>query len=112
MLAIGMLTCIRKAFYLAGMHYGLDLTLANIRQDDLVVCDMISHADMLDVFQIESRAKMSILPRLRPKCFYDLVIEAAIVRPKPIQGNMSAVIVERHSADVMRESLSKLCKTF
>ena len=87
-LALGMLTCIRKAFDLAKAHYSLDLTLANIPQDDPAVYEMISHADTLGVFQIESRAQMSMLPRLRPKCFYDLVIEVAIVRPGPIQGDM------------------------
>eukprot|EP01137_Pigoraptor_chileana_P006238 Opistho-2@50373 len=87
-LALGMLTCIRKAFDLAKAHYGLNLTLANIPQDDPEVYEMISHADTLGVFQIESRAQMSMLPRLRPKCFYDLVIEVAIVRPGPIQGDM------------------------
>ncbi|UMY64959.1 MULTISPECIES: error-prone DNA polymerase [unclassified Flavobacterium] len=87
-LALGMLTCIRKAFDLAKQHYGLDLTLANIPQDDPAVYEMISQADTLGVFQIESRAQMSMLPRLRPQCFYDLVIEVAIVRPGPIQGDM------------------------
>ncbi len=87
-LALGMLTCIRKAFELAKQHYNLDLTLANIPQDDSKVYDMISHADTIGVFQIESRAQQSMLPRLRPKCFYDLVIEVAIVRPGPIQGDM------------------------
>ncbi|MGV3632250.1 MAG: error-prone DNA polymerase [Bacteroidota bacterium] len=87
-LALGMLTCIRKGFDLAQQHYGLNLTLANIPQDDPKVYDMISHADTIGVFQIESRAQMSMLPRLKPKCFYDLVIEVAIVRPGPIQGDM------------------------
>src|SRR5690606_7474690 len=87
-LALGMLTCIRKAFDLAKAHYGLDLTLPNIPQDDPAVYEMVSHADTIGVFQIESRAQMSMLPRLRPKCFYDLVIEVAIVRPGPIQGDM------------------------
>jgi len=87
-LALGMLTCIRKAFDLAKEHYNLDLTLANIPQDDPVVYDMISHADTIGVFQIESRAQQSMLPRLKPTCFYDLVIEVAIVRPGPIQGDM------------------------
>jgi len=87
-LALGMLTCIRKAFDMAKAHYGLDLTLANIPQDDPQVYEMISHADTIGVFQIESRAQMSMLPRLKPRCFYDLVIEVAIVRPGPIQGDM------------------------
>jgi len=87
-LALGMLTCIRKAFDLAKKHYGLDLTLANIPQDDPAVYEMICHADTIGVFQIESRAQMSMLPRLKPRSFYDLVIEVAIVRPGPIQGDM------------------------
>src|SRR5438309_2580090 len=87
-LALGMLTCIRKAFQLAKEHYGLDLTLANIPQDDQAVYDMVSAADTIGVFQIESRAQMTMLPRLKPKNFYDLVIEVAIVRPGPIQGDM------------------------
>lgn len=88
-LALGMLTCIRKAFDLAKAHYGLDLTLAKInKEDDPKVYDMICAADTLGVFQIESRAQMSMLPRLRPRKFYDLVIEVAIVRPGPIQGDM------------------------
>ena len=87
-LALGMLTCIRKGFDLAKQHYGLNLTLANIPQDDKEVYDMICRADTIGVFQIESRAQMSMLPRLRPRCFYDLVIEVAIVRPGPIQGDM------------------------
>ncbi len=87
-LALGMLTCIRKGFDLAKKHYALELTLANIPQDDPAVYEMVSHADTIGVFQIESRAQQSMLPRLRPKCFYDLVIEVAIVRPGPIQGDM------------------------
>jgi error-prone DNA polymerase len=87
-LALGMLTCIRKAFDLAKLHHGLDLTLATIPQDDPAVYAMISHAETVGVFQIESRAQMAMLPRLKPSCFYDLVIEVAIVRPGPIQGDM------------------------
>ena len=87
-LALGMLTCIRKAFTLAREHHGMELTLANIPQDDPAVYEMISHADTIGVFQIESRAQQAMLPRLRPECFYDLVIEVAIVRPGPIQGDM------------------------
>ncbi|MEO7309902.1 MAG: error-prone DNA polymerase [Chitinophagaceae bacterium] len=87
-LALGMLTCIRKTFDIAKDHYGLDLSLANIPQEDPVVYDMICRADTIGVFQIESRAQQTMLPRLKPKCFYDLVIEVAIVRPGPIQGDM------------------------
>ncbi len=87
-LGLGMLTCIRKAFDKVKEHYALDLTLANIPQDDPVVYEMICRADTLGVFQIESRAQQSMLPRLKPVRFYDLVIEVAIVRPGPIQGDM------------------------
>lgn len=98
-LALGMLTCIRKAFTLCKDHYNLDLTLANIPQDDEKVYEMISAADTLGVFQIESRAQMSMLPRLRPKCFYDLVIEVAIVRPGPIQGDMVHPYLRRRNGE-------------
>jgi len=98
-LALGMLTCIRKAFDLCRDHYGLDLTLANIPQDDPGVYEMISAADTLGVFQIESRAQMSMLPRLRPKEFYDLVIEVAIVRPGPIQGDMVHPYLRRRNGE-------------
>ena len=87
-LALGMLTCIRKAFDLVTEHYGEKLTLANVKQDEPGVYDMICRADTIGVFQIESRAQMSMLPRLQPREFYDLVIEVAIVRPGPIQGDM------------------------
>jgi error-prone DNA polymerase len=87
-LGLGMLTMIRKAFDLVQQHYGRKLTLANVPQDDELVYDMICKADTIGVFQIESRAQMSMLPRLKPRCFYDLVIEVAIVRPGPIQGDM------------------------
>lgn len=87
-LALGMLTCIRKAFDLGKTHHGLDLTLANIPAEIPRVYDMICEADTIGVFQIESRAQQSMLPRLRPRTFYDLVIEVAIVRPGPIQGDM------------------------
>src|SRR5687767_4724298 len=83
-----MLNCIRKAFETAKENYGLNLTLANIPQDDSKVYDMICKADTVGVFQIESRAQQGMLPRLKPRCFYDLVIEVAIVRPGPIQGGM------------------------
>src|SRR5436190_4620682 len=98
-LALGMLTCIRKAFDLAKEHYGLDLTLANIPQDDAAVYDMICHADTIGVFQIESRAQQSMLPRLKPRTFYDLVIEVAIVRPGPIQGHMVHPFLRRRNGE-------------
>ncbi|MGE9310473.1 error-prone DNA polymerase [Niabella sp. CJ426] len=106
-LALGMLTCIRKAFDLAKKHYNLNLTLANVPQDDPDVYEMISHADTVGVFQIESRAQMSMLPRLRPKCFYDLVIEVAIVRPGPIQGDMVHPYLRRRNGEDPVEYPSK-----
>ncbi|WP_165217109.1 error-prone DNA polymerase [Affinirhizobium pseudoryzae] len=88
-LALGMLTCLAKAFRLLATHYGQQGTLASIIADQKeAVYDMICRADTIGVFQIESRAQMSMLPRLRPRVFYDLVIEVAIVRPGPIQGDM------------------------
>ncbi|MCQ6958293.1 error-prone DNA polymerase [Mucilaginibacter aquariorum] len=98
-LALGMLTCIRKAFDLVKSHYGITLTLANIPQDDPKVYEMITAADTLGVFQIESRAQMSMLPRMKPTCFYDLVIEVAIVRPGPIQGDMVHPYIRRRNGE-------------
>jgi error-prone DNA polymerase len=87
-LALGMLSCLRKGLDLLRQHYGRDLTLATIPSEEKCVYDMISRADTIGVFQIESRAQMSMLPRLKPAKFYDLIIEVAIVRPGPIQGDM------------------------
>ncbi len=87
-LSLGMLSAIRRCFELVAMHEGRELTLATIPDDDQPTYDMICAADTVGVFQIESRAQMSMLPRLKPRCFYDLVIEVAIVRPGPIQGQM------------------------
>ncbi len=87
-LALGMLTALSKGFDLLGKHYGERLTLANIPPEEACVYAMIQRADTIGVFQIESRAQMSMLPRLKPANFYDLVIEVAIVRPGPIQGDM------------------------
>ncbi|RIJ21611.1 error-prone DNA polymerase [Henriciella barbarensis] len=87
-LALGMLTCIRKAFDLLRLHKGLDYSLATVPQEDKATYDMLCKGDSLGVFQVESRAQMNMLPRLRPRVFYDLVIEVAIVRPGPIQGDM------------------------
>ncbi|MFO1073969.1 MAG: error-prone DNA polymerase [Geminicoccaceae bacterium] len=88
LLALGMLSCIRRAFALLRDHHGRELALAGIPEDDPAVYAMLSAADTVGVFQVESRAQMSMLPRLKPNCFYDLVIEVAIVRPGPIQGDM------------------------
>lgn len=87
-LALGMLTCIRKCFDLIDQHKGERLVLATVPQDDPKVYDMLCAGESLGVFQVESRAQMNMLPRLKPRTFYDLVIEVAIVRPGPIQGDM------------------------
>ena len=87
-LALGMLSCIRKAFALVETHIGRQLTLDNIPDADAAVFDMLCKGDSIGVFQIESRAQINMLPRLRPREFYDLVIQVAIVRPGPIQGDM------------------------
>lgn len=87
-LALGMLTAIRKCFALVEATTGTALSLASIPEGDERVYDMICRADTVGVFQIESRAQMAMLPRLKPRCYYDLVIEVAIVRPGPIQGDM------------------------
>ena len=87
-LALGMLTCLRKGLDLLAGHYGLRHALSTLPAEDPRVYAMLSRADTVGVFQIESRAQMSMLPRLKPQCFYDLVIEVAIVRPGPIQGDM------------------------
>ncbi|GAC1585832.1 MAG: hypothetical protein NVS3B19_03810 [Ginsengibacter sp.] len=106
-LALGMLTCIRKAFDIVKENYNLDLTLANIPQDDPQVYEMICHADTIGVFQIESRAQQSMLPRLQPRTFYDLVIEVAIVRPGPIQGDMVHPYLRRRNGEEPVEYPSK-----
>jgi error-prone DNA polymerase len=87
-LALGMLTCIRKAFDLVKRHRGYELALDTVPREDSSTYQMIQAADTVGVFQIESRAQMSMLPRLKPATYYDLVIEVAIVRPGPIQGGM------------------------
>ncbi|MBL8665007.1 MAG: DNA polymerase III subunit alpha, partial [Candidatus Odyssella sp.] len=87
-LGLGMLTCIRKGFELLRAHYGKPYDLATVPAEDPAVYDMLCRADSIGVFQVESRAQMSMLPRLAPREFYDLVIEVAIVRPGPIQGDM------------------------
>ncbi len=87
-LALGMLSAIRRALQMIGSHSGTSVCVQDIPPDDPAVYEMIQHADTIGVFQIESRAQQSMLPRLRPRNFYDLVIEVAIVRPGPIQGGM------------------------
>ena len=103
-LALGMLTAIRRAFHLVNEYGGSSagvgvLELASIPSEDSAVYDMICRADTTGVFQIESRAQMSMLPRLRPRNFYDLVIEVAIVRPGPIQGEMVHPYLRRRSGE-------------
>jgi error-prone DNA polymerase len=98
-LALGMLTAIRRAFDLVASAGGPGLTLATVPAEDPAVYEMISRADTVGVFQIESRAQMSMLPRLRPACFYDLVIEVAIVRPGPIQGDMVHPYLRRRAGE-------------
>jgi error-prone DNA polymerase len=87
-LALGMLSCLRRGLDLIKLHYRKPYTLATLPEKDEATYNMLSRADSVGVFQVESRAQMSMLPRLKPKTFYDLVIEVAIVRPGPIQGNM------------------------
>ncbi|BBO35166.1 error-prone DNA polymerase [Lacipirellula parvula] len=96
-LSLGMLTAIRKCFEFVQKHHGRELTLTSIPQEDRDVYEMMHRADTMGVFQIESRAQMSMLPRLKPVCFYDLVIEVAIVRPGPIQGNMVHPYLQRRA---------------
>jgi len=114
-LALGMLTCIRKAFALIDEHYGRRLELATVPAEDPAVYEMLSRADSLGVFQVESRAQMTMLPRLKPSEFYDLVIEVAIVRPGPIQGDMVHPYLRRRSgrepvdypSEALRQVLAK-----
>jgi error-prone DNA polymerase len=87
-LGLGMLGCMRRAFDLLRAHRGIDMEMADLQEDDPETFEMIRRADTLGVFQIESRAQMAMLPRMKPREFYDLVIEVAIVRPGPIQGDM------------------------
>jgi error-prone DNA polymerase len=87
-LALGMLTCIRKSFDLLAQHENTQIGLAEVLREDSAVYDMLCKGDSIGVFQVESRAQMNMLPHLKPRRFYDLVIEVAIVRPGPIQGDM------------------------
>lgn len=114
-LALGMLTAIYKCFDLLEQRHHRKMTMEDIPEGDNDVYDMICRADTMDVFQIESRAQMSMLPRLRPRKFYDLVIEVAIVRPGPIQGDMVHPYLRRRATgetveypnDEIREVLHK-----
>ncbi|MFA5664677.1 error-prone DNA polymerase [Castellaniella sp.] len=114
-LALGMLTAIRKALALIGERKGGVFELQDIPAEDPETYDMICRADTIGVFQIESRAQMSMLPRLRPRCYYDLVIEVAIIRPGPIQGNMVHPYLNRrqgrapvrYPGEALREALGR-----
>ena len=106
-LALGMLSAIRKAFTMIEDHYERPLDLATVPTEDKGTYDMICQADTIGVFQIESRAQMSMLPRLRPNKFYDLVIEIAIVRPGPIQGDMVHPYLKRRQGKEKVEYPSK-----
>ncbi|QIE41233.1 error-prone DNA polymerase [Rhodobacteraceae bacterium SC52] len=98
-LALGMLSCLRKGFDLLGQHALGRFDLASLPQEDPQVYDMLGRADSLGVFQVESRAQMNFLPRMQPRCFYDLVIEVAIVRPGPIQGDMVHPYLRRRNGE-------------
>jgi len=98
-LGLGMLTCIRKGFELIEKHYGKRFSLESVPAEDPAVYDMLCRADSIGVFQVESRAQMSMLPRLKPRSFYDLVIEVAIVRPGPIQGDMVHPYLRRRNGE-------------
>jgi error-prone DNA polymerase len=106
-LGLGMLTAVQKSLDLILEAYGRDLPIAAIPPEDQRVYDMICKADTLGVFQIESRAQMTMLPRLKPRCFYDLVIEVAIVRPGPIQGDMVHPYLRRREGKERVEFPSK-----
>jgi error-prone DNA polymerase len=109
-LALGMLTCIRKAFDLIAQQTGQQLELAGIPQDDTATYDMLCAADTVGVFQVESRAQMTMLPRLKPRNLYDLVIEVAIVRPGPIQGDMVHPYLRRRDGREPSDSPSEELK--
>ena len=114
-LGLGMLSCIRRSLELLEGHYGVRHTLGDVPAEDPGVYGMIQRADTVGVFQIESRAQMAMLPRLRPATFYDLVVEVAIVRPGPIQGDMVHPYLRRrrgvepveYPSEELREVLEK-----
>jgi len=98
-LGLGMLTAIRRSFDLIREYDGREYTLATVPAEDSLVYDMICDGDTMGVFQIESRAQMAMLPRLKPRCYYDLVIEVAIIRPGPIQGDMVHPYLRRRNGE-------------
>ena len=98
-LALGMLSAIRRSFDLIAAHHGKNFELATVPAEDSNVYDMLCRAEAIGVFQVESRAQMNMLPRLKPRDFYDLVIEVAIVRPGPIQGDMVHPYLRRRNGE-------------
>jgi len=110
-LSLGILTCLRKAFDLLRKHYGVDLNLGNVPWDDPAVYKMISLADTIGLFQVESRAQQACLPRLRPKTFRELVIQVAIVRPGPIVGGMVNPYIRRVNGEEAIEYPSEALKS-
>jgi error-prone DNA polymerase len=98
-LGLGMLTAIRRSFDLIREYDGRDYSLATVPAEDPLVYDMICDGDTMGVFQIESRAQMAMLPRLKPRCYYDLVVEVAIIRPGPIQGDMVHPYLRRRNGE-------------
>ncbi len=98
-LALGMLSALRRCFDLVAAHHGRVLSLATVPAEDPATYAMLSRGDSLGVFQVESRAQMAMLPRLRPRTFYDLVIEVALVRPGPIQGDMVHPYLRRRNGE-------------
>ncbi|HEY9871230.1 MAG TPA: error-prone DNA polymerase [Candidatus Obscuribacterales bacterium] len=99
LLGLGMLTVIQEAVKLVKQHRGIDIDLAHLDMNDPAIYDMFCCADTIGVFQVESRAQMSILPKLRPRCFYDIVVSIALVRPGPIQGNIVHPYINRRRGD-------------
>lgn len=98
-LSLGMLSCLRRSFELIRQHLGQDYTLASLPPEDPKTYQMLCKADSIGIFQVESRAQMNFLPRMQPRCFYDLVIEVAIVRPGPIQGDMVHPYLRRRNKE-------------
>ncbi|MEO0588496.1 MAG: error-prone DNA polymerase, partial [Planctomycetota bacterium] len=98
-LGLGMLSVLRRGYDLIREHHGLSLSVADTPHEDAATYEMVGWADTVGVFQIESRAQMSMLPRLKPRCYYDLVIEVAIVRPGPIQGDMVHPYLRRRNGE-------------
>jgi error-prone DNA polymerase len=110
-LGLGMLTAIRRSFDLIREFDGREFTLATVPAEDPRVYDMICEGDTMGVFQIESRAQMAMLPRLKPRCYYDLVIEVALIRPGPIQGDMVHPYLRRRSGEEAVEYPSEEVRT-